>query len=171
MPRAIVIFGAAVGVDGRGSPTLRRRAYFGAIAAQGSPEDWIFCSGGIGRHGPSEASTIANILIEHGINPARIVRDEVSLDTLQNVVAAARFIHERQLDGAVACTDDYHKPRVAMLFSVLGVPCSAGPTARRRVGTAWPYWLGMRVRESVAFPYDLAIVLARRSDLIRTIRR
>lgn len=170
MARAIVVFGAAVGSDGQASPTLRRRAHFALIAAQRSPGDWIFCSGGVGRFGPSEAVVMADILVGQGINPDRIIRDEASLDTLQNVVAAASFIHERQLDGAVACTDGYHLPRVTMLFSVLGVACSAGPIEKRRMGTNWSYWLGMRARECAAYPYDLAVVMARRKALIKSIR-
>lgn len=113
---------------------------------------------------------MAEILVQQGISPDRIVRDDVSLDTLQNVVAAARFIHERQLAGAVACTDAYHLPRVAMLFAALGVLSSAGPMKKQRMGTMWPYWFRMRVRELAAFAYDLAIVMARRKTLIKLIR-
>lgn len=170
MPSAIVIFGAAVRPDGRASPSLHRRALYGAQAARDRPEDLVFCSGGVGRHGASEASIMAGILVEAGVEARRLVLDEESRDTLQNVVAAARFIHRQQLDGAIVCTDAYHAPRARMLFAALGVSSSPGPIAPGRTGTRRRYWLGMRLRELVAYPYDFAVVLARRAELRRMIR-
>ena len=169
MPRAIVIFGAAVWPDGRPSPSLRRRVACGADAARADPDHLVFCSGGVGRFGPSEASLMAGLLAGDGIDPARIVLDEDSLDTLQNVVAAARFIRARGLDGALICTDRYHLARVRMLFAVLGVDSEPGPIASGRGGTRLSYWLGMRLRELAAYPYDLAVVLRRRAELRRRI--
>lgn len=169
MPRAIVIFGAAVWPDGQPSPSLRRRVVYGAAAARADPDDLVFCSGGVGRFGPSEASLMRELLTGAGIDPAKIVLDEESLDTLQNVVAAARFIHRRGLGGAVVCTDRYHVARIRMLFTALGVASEAGPIAPGIGGTALPYWLAMRARELAAYPYDLAVVLRRRRELRRMI--
>ena len=169
MARAIVIFGAAVQPDGKASPSLRRRAYLGALAAQERPDDWIFCSGGVGRFGASEASIIAELLTGRGLDSARIVLDEESVDTLENTVAAARFIWSKQLDGAIACTDDYHLPRVQMLFSVLGVDSVPGPSTSQMSGTRMYYKWAMRMRELAAYPYDLAIVMRRRRELLARI--
>ncbi len=170
MPSAIVIFGAAVRPDGRASPSLRRRTLYGAHAAHEQPADLVFCSGGVGRHGASEASIMAEILLEAGIRPDRLVLDEQSRDTLENVVAAARFIQRNALDGAVICTDRYHVPRVRMMFALLGVRSRPGPLAEGRAGTRLGYWTAMRLRELAAYPYDFAVVLARRATLRRAIR-
>jgi uncharacterized SAM-binding protein YcdF (DUF218 family) len=167
MARAIVIFGAAIHSDGQPSPSLKRRAYFGALAARARPDDPIFCSGGVGRFGDSEASAIAQILRERGVDPGRVVLDEESKDTLQNVVAATRFIRAHGLEGALACTDSYHLPRVQMLFSILGIDCSSGLPTLGLNGTALNYWLAMRLRECAAYPYDLAVALWRRRELLR----
>lgn len=169
MPRAIVIFGAAVWPDGRPSPSLRRRVAYGAIAARSRPDDPVFCSGGVGRFGPSEASLMGELLAGAGIDPSRIALDEDSLDTLQNVVAAARFIHRGGLEGAVVCTDRYHLARARMLFTALGVASEPGPIATGRDGAPLPYWLTMRARELAAYPYDLAVVMRRRTELRRMI--
>jgi uncharacterized SAM-binding protein YcdF (DUF218 family) len=169
MPRAIVICGAAVWPDGQPSPSLRRRVDYGAAAARADPDHPVFCSGGVGRHGPSEASLMADLLTRAGIDPGRIVLDEDSLDTLQNVIAAARFIRARGLDGALVCTDRYHLARVRMLFSVLGVDSTPGPIAPGRGGTRLSYWMGMRLRELAAYPYDMAVVMRRRTELRRRI--
>lgn len=169
MARAIVIFGAAVWPDGQPSPSLRRRVAYGAAAAREDLGDLLFCSGGVGRFGPSEASLMADLLGARGVDPARIVLDEESRDTLQNVVAAARFIRANDLDGAVICTDHYHLARVSMLFAWLGIEARPGPIVAGRGETRLSYWLAMRAREAAAYPYDMAIVIRRRKELMRLI--
>jgi len=74
--------------DGGASPALLRRIDGGFKLASAYPKSLVFCSGGIGRYGPSEASIIADRLTTLGLPPERLVLDEASLDTLQTVVAA-----------------------------------------------------------------------------------
>lgn len=167
---AIVVFGAAVLADGRPSPSLRRRIGFGAMAAAAWPGAPILCSGGVGRAGPSEASIIQRGLIDFGVAPARLTLDEASLDTLQSVIAAARFARGRRLDGCVICSDRYHIPRIRLLLAALGVRTLAGPTARGLPGTRRYYWAKMHLREALAIPYDLVIVLARRRHFRALVR-
>jgi uncharacterized SAM-binding protein YcdF (DUF218 family) len=159
---AIVIFGAAVLADGRASPSLRRRIGYGARAAAAWPQAPILCTGGVGQVGPSEASIIAKDLTDHGIATDRLVLDETSLDTLQSVIAAARFVRRQGLDGCIVCSDRYHIPRICLLLAVLGVRTEAGPTSSGLQGTRPYYWAKMHLREALAIPYDLAIVVARR---------
>lgn len=165
----IAIFGAAVLADGRASPSLRRRIVYGAKASAQWPVAPVFCSGGVGAAGPSEASIMRDELVSSGVPLERLVLDEESLDTLQSVVAMARFVRNEGLDGCVVCSDRYHLPRIRMLAAVLGVRTRAGPTERGAPGTRLRYWLKMHLREALAIPYDLAIVLVRRSELIRAI--
>ena len=156
MAWAIVIFGAAVWPDGGPSPSLRRRVAYGRQAARDDPAARIFCSGGVGRHGPSEASLMARLLIEEGIDPARIVLDELSYDTLENVAAAAAFIRAEGLEGAVVCTDGYHAPRARMLLRAFGIASRVGPVRKGYAGTR-RHWLRMVAREALAYPYDWAV--------------
>ncbi|WP_372786571.1 YdcF family protein [Phenylobacterium sp.] len=167
---AIVVFGAAVQADGRPSPSLRRRIGYGAEAAAVWPDAPILCSGGVGAAGPSEASVIREGLLSHGIAAERLVLDEESLDTLQSAVATVRFVRRRGLDGAVICSDRYHVPRIRMLLEVLGVRGRAGPTAPGFQGTRPYYVAKMYLREALAIPYDLAIVLVRRAELLALTR-
>ena len=105
------------------------------------------------------------ILVSHGVDPERVVLDEDSKDTLQNVVAAARFIRAANLEGAVICTDSYHAPRVSMLFHALGLATENGPLARGRGSTAWTDWNYMRARELAAYVYDFAVIMRRGPEL------
>ncbi len=163
MAWAIVIFGAAVWPDGGPSPSLRRRVAYGRQAAQDDLKALVLCSGGVGRHGPSEASLMADLLIQAGIDPARIALDEQSRDTMENVAAAAAFIRDEALEGAVVCTDGYHVPRVRMLLRAAGVASRVGPVRTSYAGTR-RHWLRMVAREVLAYPYDwvLALIARRR---------
>jgi vancomycin permeability regulator SanA len=143
-----------------------RRIGYGLKAAQAHPDAPILCSGGVGRAGPSEASIMAQVLRGQGVAAERLVLDEASLDTLQSVIAAARFRRRRGCDGLIVCSDRYHQPRIRLMLGVLGVASEAGPTARGLAGTRLASWLRMYAREALAIPYDVAIVIVRRREFL-----
>lgn len=162
----IIVLGAAVRPDGRPSAALARRIAAAAKAAEIHPTAMVFCSGGVGRHGPSEASVMAHDLVRLGVAPGRLVLDEESLDTLQTAIAAARYMRAERLARCLVCTDSYHAPRALALMRALGVrgrmwPARAG---LRQMGPS--AWAWMRVRELAAFPYDVALALAKRRQVL-----
>jgi uncharacterized SAM-binding protein YcdF (DUF218 family) len=167
MTLAIVIFGAAVRPDGRPSASLARRIGYGLTAAETWEEAPILCSGGVGRAGPSEASVMADRLVASGVDPRRVELDEESCDTLQSVLATVRFLRRCGFVRCVVCSDRYHIPRIRLLLGALGVASAPGPLAPGRGGAPLPHWMRMQLREGIAIPYDLAIVLSRRSRLLR----
>ena len=147
----VVVFGAAVRPDGSPSPTLARRVGYAAAFAENLPAADLFCTGGVGRHGPSEASVMAAML-GHAVSASRIVLDEASGDTLQSVRAAAAYARANGYGDVVTCTDAYHQPRVGMLFRLYGLrsrPIRLPRRASPRLA------LKMRLREAAAIPYDL----------------
>lgn len=163
----IIVLGAAVRPDGRPSPALGRRIAAAAKAAEIHPTAMVFCSGGVGRHGPSEASVIAHDLVRLGVAPGRLVLDEASLDTLQTAIAAARYMRAERLTRCLVCTDSYHAPRALALMRVLGMggrtwPAKAG---LRQMGLG--AWAWMRAREVVATPYDVALAAMKRRTALR----
>lgn len=107
------------------------------------------------------------ILLSKGVDPDRLELDEESQDTLQNVIAAARFIRAQRLDGAVICTDDYHAPRVSMLFRGLGVPTELGPIGNDLRTKDFAAWSLAAAREVAAYAYDFAVISHRRPSLLR----
>jgi len=161
----IVILGAAVRPDGRASPALLRRIAGGHALAQAHPEAPIFCSGAVGRFGPSEASIMAEVLTARGVPKDRLVLDEDSRDTLQTGLAAARHIRAEGLAGAIVCTDSYHAPRSRMILHALGVHTLDGsvPAGVPQMGAG--AWLRMRLRELPAIPYDGALALMKRGQV------
>ena len=167
MSRLIVILGAAVWPGGRPSPALVRRIGYGHAAALRWPEAPVLCSGGLGRHGPSEARVMADALERRGVAPERLRLDEASTDTLQNVVAAAAALRAHDLSRLVVCTDGYHLPRARMMLSLLGVASEPPPVDV--TGTPGPELRRMRLRELAAYPYDALAVALRRKALLREI--
>lgn len=147
----IVVFGAAVRADGTPSPTLARRVGYALAAAEAEPGAHLFCSGGQGRFGPPEATVMGRLLA--GQVPAeRLHLDIESRDTLETVRAAAAFYRKGGFDRLIAATDNYHDPRVRMLFALYGIRSRPIPFARRGPGRLM--WR-MRLREAAALPYDL----------------
>lgn len=164
-PYLIVILGAAVRRDGRASRALLRRIEGGRALAEAHPDAPIFCSGAVGRFGPSEASIMADVLTGHGVVRERLVLDEESRDTLQTGLAAARHVRDHGLAGAIVCTDSYHVFRSRLILQALGVPTLDGsvPAGVPQMGLA--AWLRMRVREAPAIPYDGVLALMKRGRL------
>jgi uncharacterized SAM-binding protein YcdF (DUF218 family) len=162
----IVLLGAKILPDGTPSRALTRRTASALAVAQAHPDALIFASGAAMAPGQaSEAAVMGDILRAAGVDPERLVLDDLSRDTLQTAVAAARFARSRGIADAVACTDTYHLPRVRLLLSLLGLRTTAGPIASGRAEAGTAYWIRAWLREAVALPYDAAIVLARRRSL------
>ena len=70
--RAALILGCAVWPGGP-SPTLRRRALHAAGLWHRGEVDWLVACGGLGRHPPTEAEAIRDLLLAEGI-PAEAIR-------------------------------------------------------------------------------------------------
>jgi vancomycin permeability regulator SanA len=160
----ITIFGAAVLPSGPSRSLLRRIGY-GLAAARAHPGANVLCSGGVGRFGPSEASVMVERLTAGGVAPDRLIADEESLDTLQSVVAASRWRHRLDASHVIVCSDAYHVPRIRLMLGLLGVASRPGPRLPGRGGSSLTHWTRMTLREGLAIPYDLAIVLAQRRRL------
>lgn len=163
-PPLIVIFGAAVRPDGQASRALLRRIGYGFDAAQAHPESPLLCSGGVGRHGPSEASLMLQVLLERGLPRERLIPDEESLDTLQTVAVAGRLARARGGAPIVAVSDAYHLPRIGLMFRTLGV--AARPWRAPPPDSDLGHHVRMALREIPAIPYDVALVAAQRRRLL-----
>ena len=161
-----VIFGAAVRPDGSPSGTLRRRVK-GAVDAASNNADAMFVpSGGIGRHGPAEAEVMAGLLLDAGIPKYRIIEDRDALDTFDSVVNVARIVRLRSDQfRIVVCSSNYHIPRCALLFCLLGLPVRMPrmPSDRRHLGLA--KWAYLCLREIPALLWDGFLMLIRRLGL------
>ena len=163
-PAAIIVFGAALRPDGSPTPTLTWRVEAASgFGEQLATPPLYLPTGGIGRHGPSEASAMATLLQAHGIPETRIRREETATDTLDSVRACAALLHAIGHAGPVfAATSAYHLPRCLVLLRLQGVAARAVPPPRRPASQQFLRRWRWRLREVPALPWDVALLLGKR---------
>ncbi len=98
-------------------------------------------------------------LLAAGVARDRLLRDDASLTTLQNITAAAQQVRRVGYPVVVICSDTYHMPRIHLGLAFLGVRSARGPVPRGRGGASWSHWIAMWLRESVAIPFYLFILI------------
>ena len=151
----ILIFGAAILPGGTPSTTLRRRVEAALACAKGHPETRFVPTGAIGRHGPSEASVMAGLLMKSGVHSGKILLEETGTDTLSSVRAIYQLLRENPAPGPVmVATSAYHLPRCLTLLCLFGIAARSCPPPREPAANSWRrrwYW---RLREVPALPYD-----------------
>ncbi len=155
----VIIFGAGVRPDGTPSPTLARRVAAAIRFGEHLSSSPLYLpTGGIGRHGPPEASVMAALLRDAGVPDRRIRPEDTARDTLASVRLCVAML--RGHDGAVfAATSAYHLPRCLLLLRLAGVPARPVPPpaepASRRPSRRWRW----RLREVPALPWDVLLLL------------
>lgn len=133
---AIVVLGARVRAGGGAGPALSRRLSRAALAAHEQPRARVIVCGGRAWDGVVEADVMARGLIERGVDEARIVRDRLSLTTIENLREAAKLLHADEGPHAVV-TCDWHLPRAltiarSLRFPAIGCPAAAPPSPLAR---------------------------------------
>ena len=146
-PLTVIVPGCQVHDDGTPSVMLRSRirAAYDYLAAH--PEAVCVASGSMADDETiSEASCIRNTLIAMGIAPERIVLEERSGSTYENMTYSAACIRDLGLDVRVAvATDDFHQYRCRYYGRRSGLePCAV--CCEPYVPLAPGYWC----REAVA---------------------
>jgi vancomycin permeability regulator SanA len=159
----IVIFGAAVRPGGRPSAMLRRRVEAAAAFSVRFAAPLFLPTGGVGRHGPSEASVMRGLLVQCGIAPGRILLEESGTDTLSSARAVARLLRANGLAAPVfAASSAFHLPRCVLLLRLFGVPARAAGPPWASAGSRWTTRAWWWLREAAALPYDLILALVDR---------
>lgn len=143
IPRsAVIVLGAAVWPNGVPSPTLLRRATWAAKVFHSSGALYLVASGGLGKHPPAEAEVIQNICQEQGIPADRIIVENQSRNTAENIAFSRALLVDQRIDHFILVTDRYHAPRARLIARRLGMSCHSdcppmSGTQRRRVLTAY----------------------------------
>ena len=108
----------------------------------GHPDVTVIVSGGQGpdEH-TSEAACMQDYLVKAGISPERVIVEELSHNTHQNIIYSAQVMVERNLDieqGVLIVSNGFHLTRARMLWdrvtgegehlSTLAAPSSHAPS-------------------------------------------
>jgi uncharacterized SAM-binding protein YcdF (DUF218 family) len=161
---AIVVLGAAVWADGVPSPSLRRRAMHAVSCYKAGAAPRIIASGGVGRFPPSEAEAIRRICVAEGVPESAIYIEDQSHTTLENIAFSARIARSFGGRRMLVVTDKYHLPRAILCFRFLDFE-AAGSGPARGSGTPLYKWIYYHLREIVALPYYLFLLLRMRGQL------
>jgi uncharacterized SAM-binding protein YcdF (DUF218 family) len=157
----LVIFGAAVRADGSPSGSLQRRCDTALRAGRGLHSPLYLATGGVGHHGPAEALVMRDILAAAGIDAQHILVETESGDTLQSVRHCTRLLRQRGgVRQLLVCSSSYHNPRCVWLLRLAGFRCDAAASPSDRPYIGWGKWLRYSLKELLATPWDLTILLA-----------
>ena len=152
--QCVVILGA--GVNGT-TPSLmlssRLQAALDFIADK--PDIPIICSGGQGPgEDISEARAMYDALTDRGIDPARLILEEQSANTRQNLQNSLALLPDDYHKTVAIVTNDFHMGRVRLLLN------AAGPGRVVEVPAKLPWWwlsANYYLRESFAVVNDQVV--------------
>lgn len=119
----VVVFGAKVNANGAPGTPLARRLYKAKEILEARPDAICVVSGGKGDDEPiSEAESMRRWLVSAGIDESRILVEDASHNTLQNISNTRELLDENGLsDRAVVCvSSDFHVARIRFISERTG---------------------------------------------------
>lgn len=145
----LIVLGARVEQDGP-SPALRRRLNATLEYLADNPETMVIASGGQGPDEPTtEAACIRDELVAAGIAPERILMEERSTTTAENMAFSAKLISDGGASVGIV-TNNYHVSRAMMLAQKAGIENAHGVAAKYTGYTLFHYM----VREAACLIAD-----------------
>ncbi len=156
-PGAILVLGSGTN-HCRPSPTLRQRLERGLDLARIYPQARVVVSGGVDPgFGCTEAEVMRRYLRGQGLDEARLLLEERSTSTHENLVFSRTLLEQAGLDprhtAIMVITSDFHVPRSLRIARQAGyaqVRAAGAPTPRH---LRWNAWL----REYFAFASSRAL--------------
>lgn len=140
-PAAIIVLGCRVHGENP-SPMLMQRISAACRYLEEYPEAVVIASGGEGADELiSEAECIRRQLEKRGISPERIILEENSTNTRENMVFSKKILEEKGITGEIAIvSNEYHLRRAKTIAKKQGldVKCCAARTVPIYLP---PYWI------------------------------
>ncbi len=156
----IIIFGARVQPDGRPSRILCQRIQAALRAWRERPDARLMPTGGQIGGRRAEALVMRDELVAAGVPRSALVLEPESKDTFQSAIACAALLRAMpDLGEVLVCSSDFHLPRCRALMALEGFPgrgVAARSSPRPLLDLCFLYRVG---RESLALPYDTALML------------
>jgi len=152
---AIIVLGARVQPSGELSTQLEYRTLKALELYEAGLGDYIIPTGAQGRDEPqTEASAMADYLIGRGVPEERILLEDQSYNTIENLRGAQALMAERDLTTAIIVTSDYHVQRSLWNARDIGLDAQgAGAQASNFPALLW----ASRLRETVAWAKYLIV--------------
>jgi uncharacterized SAM-binding protein YcdF (DUF218 family) len=137
-PTAIVVLGSGL-LGSQPTPTLQARLNTAIEHARRYPEIPILTAGGLGRYQTiTEAQAMADYLIANGVSPQRLILENRSVSTHQNLLFAKPLLPANA--NILLITSDFHMRRSQAIARKLGlsvVRTASAPTPLQIRYNAW----------------------------------
>jgi uncharacterized SAM-binding protein YcdF (DUF218 family) len=125
-----------------------------ALLARRYPDARVVFSGGNGwalGEPPTEAEAVRKLLIDLGVDPARITLEDRSRNTDENARFSAALLHPEPSQRWLLVTSAFHMPRSMGLFEKAGFNVTAYPVAFRTIdppsgGPPWDIYVSRNMR-------------------------
>ena len=145
----LIVLGARVDPDGP-SPALRRRLNAVMACIEDHPHATIIASGGQGSDEPmSEAQCIREQLIERGVDGDRIVMEDKSTATIENIRNSMALMDSPDARTGII-TNNYHVWRATAIAKKAGLTSAFGIAAEYTGHTKFHYM----IREAICIVVD-----------------
>ena len=148
----IIILGSKIREDGELTPLLKGRVdralQFGKNQKEIAKKDIIYIpSGGKGKDEIiSEAEAIKNYLLKQGIKKDKIIIENKSTSTQENMNFSKKIIDENNKDAKIAfSTTNYHVFRSGVIANNEGIECEGMGSK-----TKWYFYSNALIREFIA---------------------
>ncbi len=148
----IIILGCKVNKDGGLTPLLKSRVdkaiSFYHEQLDKTKKNLIFVpSGGKGNDEViSEAEAMRNYLIEKGISKKKILVEDKSCSTYENMLFSNKIINSKNKDSKIAfSTTNYHVFRSGVIANRIGIDCEGMGSS-----TKWYFYTNALIREFIA---------------------
>ncbi|HWL23253.1 MAG TPA: YdcF family protein [Ureibacillus sp.] len=117
----LIILGAKVKPNGEPSLSLKNRLDVAINYLKQYEHVQVIVSGGQGHDEPAtEASVMANYLMDAGINPMRIQLEEKSTSTYENLLYSKKLLPD-DVKKVTIISNDFHLTRAKYLANVVGL--------------------------------------------------
>ncbi|MFE4538750.1 ElyC/SanA/YdcF family protein [Streptomyces scopuliridis] len=119
VPDAIAVFGQSPNADGTPSEGLLTRLTKTKEMADRFPDAWIVVSGAAVRTQYAEADVMYDWLVQQGVDPARIIKDDRARDTVGNAMGMVAAFQQYDLHNILAVGTVQHLPRAVTTLKAL----------------------------------------------------
>ena len=156
----IVVLGAAVRKTGAPSPALRRRVLHAVNLMREGRSQAMLLTGGLGEYPPTEAEVMRKIALQEGIPAERIFLEQEATTTFESVLLCTRIMRQHGWSSAIVVSDPYHLFRTTATFRAFGIRAVGSAAEGGRQYNRFWKWGYYYLREVVALPWYLLLVVA-----------
>lgn len=152
---AIIVLGY-VSKDGRIHPLLKERLDEAYKQFQQYGHKYIIVSGGAVGSRRSEAELMKKYLVEKGVPAKRVLKEDKSHNTVQNLIFSKQLMEQYQLKSFMIITNLFHVRRTKYIMHRLGM--NGGFSANRSLRSIVGFQLKLTFLEIRAFRLTLPII-------------